>query len=205
MFRCIIYLTCTHVLFFGNGLSSSLVEFSLCVYWLLMFCQRVKVMLPPAVNRPVCQSPSWGLEPDFFFTVRLFPVFWCGALSLTRERVYRLQLLLVLARAVIFGSESRRTPDHILLPLIRDYPNLEDQVRIYIPQEQNSPVIHPDTGFPFRRLLRVSRLRWRYSNPPPRGIESFVLLVPLFKESGWECAAIWCRILTVLRIWNSMY
>jgi hypothetical protein len=34
-----------------------------------------------------------------------------------RGRVYRLQLLLALASAVIFGSESRRTRGHILLTL----------------------------------------------------------------------------------------
>jgi hypothetical protein len=38
----------------------------------------------------------------------------------------------------------------------------------YMPQEQGSPVISPGTGFHFRSLLRVSRLRWRYSTPPPR-------------------------------------
>jgi hypothetical protein len=37
------------------------------------------------------------------------------------------------------------------------------------PQEQGGPVIPPGTGFPFRRLLRLAGLRWRYSNPPPRG------------------------------------
>jgi hypothetical protein len=41
--------------------------------------------------------------------------------------------------------------------------------RIYIHHEQGGPVIRPGTGFPFRRLLRLAGLRWRYSNPPPRG------------------------------------
>jgi hypothetical protein len=54
-----------------------------------------------------------------------------------------LQLLLGLASAAIFGSESRETRDHILLSQIRD--------------------------FPFCRLLRLARLRWRYSTPPPHG------------------------------------
>jgi hypothetical protein len=43
--------------------------------------------------------------------------------------------------------------------------------RIYIPQEQGGPVIAPGTGFPFRRLLRLAGLRWRYSNLPPHGKE----------------------------------
>jgi hypothetical protein len=43
-----------------------------------------------------CQAPIWGLRP-LFITVRHLQACWCGALSLTRERVCRLQLLLVLA------------------------------------------------------------------------------------------------------------
>jgi hypothetical protein len=39
--------------------------------------------------------------------------------------------------------------------------------RIYIPHEQGGPVISLGNGFPFRRLLRLAGLRWRYSNPPP--------------------------------------
>jgi hypothetical protein len=42
--------------------------------------------------------------------------------------------------------------------------------RIYISQEQGGPVITPSTGFPFRRLLRLAGLRWRYPNQPPRGV-----------------------------------
>jgi hypothetical protein len=42
--------------------------------------------------------------------------------------------------------------------------------RIYIPQEQGGTYVPPDTGFPFRRLLRLAALRWRYSTPPPRGV-----------------------------------
>jgi hypothetical protein len=42
--------------------------------------------------------------------------------------------------------------------------------RIYIPQELRGPVTPPGTGFPFRRLLRLAGLRWRYSTPPPQGI-----------------------------------
>jgi hypothetical protein len=61
-------------------------------------------------------------------------------------RVCRLQLLLVLASAVILGSESRGTRDHILLSQIRD--------------------------FPFCRLLRLAGLRWRYSTLPPHGMIS---------------------------------
>jgi hypothetical protein len=63
-----------------------------------------------------------------------------GALSDERTGL-PLKLLVDLASAVILGSDSRGTRDHILLSQIRD--------------------------FPFRRLLRLARQRWRYSTPPP--------------------------------------
>jgi hypothetical protein len=49
-----------------------------------------------------------------------------------RERVCRLQLLLALASAVILGPKSRGTHDHILLSQIRDSPNVEGQVLVFI-------------------------------------------------------------------------
>jgi hypothetical protein len=49
-----------------------------------------------------------------------------------RGYVCRLQLLLVLASAAISRSESGGTHDHILLPKIRDFHNLEDEVPVFI-------------------------------------------------------------------------
>jgi hypothetical protein len=103
-------------------------------------------MLLPTVSRPVClgiKHPS-GAYDQICITVRQLRVRWCGADSLTRGWVCRLQFMLALAIAVILGSESRRTRDHILLSQIRD--------------------------FPFCRLLRLAGLRWRYSSPPPHRI-----------------------------------
>jgi hypothetical protein len=111
----------------------------------------------------VCQSamlsrPIWGPRPDFCY--RQLRVWWCGAPSLTRGSVCRLQLLLVLASVVILGSESHGTHDHVSLSQIWDSPNLEGR----------SPYLYPSgTGWPSytpRRLLRRAGLRWRYSNPP---------------------------------------
>jgi hypothetical protein len=40
---------------------------------------------------------------------------------------------------------------------------------LYVSQLQGGSIIPPGTGFPFRRLLRLAGLQWRYSNPTPHG------------------------------------
>jgi hypothetical protein len=84
--------------------------------------------------------------------------------SLTRGWVCRLQLLLVLASADILRSESHRIHDHVLLSQFRDSPNLEGQVPVFIsPRSRVTRLYPPGNGVPFRRLLRLAGLRWRYS------------------------------------------
>jgi hypothetical protein len=95
---------------------------------------KVKVMLWPTVSRrvyPAVKHPS-GAQDQISITVRQLQVCWCEAPSLTRGWICRLKLLLALASAIILGSESRGTHDHILQSHIRDSPNLEGQVPVFI-------------------------------------------------------------------------
>jgi hypothetical protein len=86
------------------------------------------------------KAPIWGLRPEFYYCRTVAGLSMWGSLSDERTGL-PLQLLLAFASAVILGSKSRGTRDHILLSQIRD--------------------------FPFRRLLRLAGLKWRYSTPPP--------------------------------------
>jgi hypothetical protein len=60
-----------------------------------------------------------------------------------RGRVCRLQLPLVLASTVILGSESRETHDNILLSQIRDSPNLEGQIPVFISRRNRVAQLYP--------------------------------------------------------------
>jgi hypothetical protein len=98
--------------------------------------------LPP-ISSSCRRAPSDPRQEFNFLTeqLRLSPS--CNILS--GERI--LQLLLVLASAVILTVSDSRLPQH-------GWP----VYRIYIPPKH----VTPGTGFPFRRRLRLAGLRCRY-------------------------------------------
>jgi hypothetical protein len=90
-------------------------------------------------------SAIWGPRPDFCYC-QLW-VYRCVAPCLTRGRVCHLQSLLVLINAVILAFKSCCTHDHILLSQIRDYPNLENQVPVFISSRDRVAQLHPLAQF----------------------------------------------------------
>jgi hypothetical protein len=91
-----------------------------------------------------CQAPS-GPQDQIYVTFKQLRVCWCGVPSLTGGRVCRLQMLLAVASAVILESEFHGTHDNILRSQIRDSPNLEGQVPVFISPRDGVTQLHPQT------------------------------------------------------------
>jgi hypothetical protein len=96
-----------------------------------------------SVGQSVLVSGTSGTRDQFFFLFenyfRQLRDCYLVAPSLTRGRVCNLLLLWVLASAVLLGSESRGTQDHILLSQFLRLPNLEGQVPVFIsPRTHNN-------------------------------------------------------------------
>jgi hypothetical protein len=62
------------------------------------------------------KAPIWGLRPNFYYCQTDAALLMWGVHSDERT-----ELLLVLASAVILGSESLGSRDHVLLSQIRDF------------------------------------------------------------------------------------
>jgi hypothetical protein len=104
------------------------------------------------------QAP-WYSRPAIF----CFQLQSCGhspnaTSSLTRGWVYRSQLLLGLANAVILRSESRGTHDHILLPQIRGSSNLEDQVPVFISPRNRVAHLYPQSLGSFEAQINLNNI-----------------------------------------------
>jgi hypothetical protein len=95
------------------------------------------------VNQFILATTPWDSWPPFFFQLNTCSHSLYITFSLTRGWVGRLQLLLALSSAVILRFESRGTHDHILLAQIRDSPNMEDQVPVFITPRNKVARLYP--------------------------------------------------------------
>jgi hypothetical protein len=120
-------------------------DFRDTLYWGVLV--RVRVTLRLAVYRQsvLATSPLRPTIRIFIFRLNTYGYSLCVTSSLKRGWVCRLQLLLGLASAVILRSESCGTDDHILLPQIRDSPNLEGQVPVFISPRNRVSRLYPQT------------------------------------------------------------
>jgi hypothetical protein len=114
---------------------------------------EVEVQLWPTVSRPVHLGVRHlsGTRDQFFFLLEIFfrqlRVCYFVATSLMRGNICNLLLLLVLASAVLLGSESRGTEDHILLPQFLRLPQPGGPgPHIYIPQERVARIYPRELG-----------------------------------------------------------
>jgi hypothetical protein len=107
---------------------------------------RVRVTLRLAVYRQsvlLSDNPLRLTASNFIFQLNTCSYSPYVTSSLTRGWVCRLQLLLIHASAVLLRVESRGTQDHILFSQIRDSPNLEDQVPVFISPRNSVARLYP--------------------------------------------------------------
>jgi hypothetical protein len=132
---------------------------------------------------------------------------------------------MVLASAVILGSKTRGTRDCILLSQIRDSPNLEAQVPLFISPRNREAQLYPRHSVPFSSSPTTPSLRWRYSNPPPRGVltavfnyscqsqsQSYVTTDSQSVSVSWNKTPVWglrpdfyyCHTVAGLLMWGAL-
>jgi hypothetical protein len=97
--------------------------------------------LPPLIR--LGDKPLENHDQHFCFQLNTCGHSSYATSSLTKGWVCRLQLLLVLASALILRSESRGTHDHILLSQIRDFPNLEGLVPVFLTPRNRVAQLYP--------------------------------------------------------------
>jgi hypothetical protein len=127
----------------------------------VLYQVKVNITLWATVSQPVClgvKHPSGTRRPDLYYCQRVAGLLIWGALSDERTGL----------PFTIAAGPRQRSHSRVWVP--RDswaYSTVSDlrfpqpggsRPRIYIPQEQDSPVISPGNGFPSRRLLRLTGL-----------------------------------------------
>jgi hypothetical protein len=129
-------------------------------------------------------SPLWLTTSNFIFQLNTCGYCAYGTSSLSRGWVCPLQLLLVLARAVIHRSESRGTNAHILLSQIRDSPHMEGQVPVFTsPSGTGWPCYTPRHWIPLSSPSLTRRATVEVFKPPPHGRTDWLSLTALLITS----------------------
>jgi hypothetical protein len=156
--------------------------------------------LPP-ISSSWRQAPWDSQHNNFIFRLNTCDYSPYVTSSLTRGWVCRLQLLLVLASAVSLRSESRGAHDHILLSQIRESPNFEGQVPVFIspskrvtqlcPQalgstKSKSKLLYDWRFTTIHFVLASSPLRLTTREPPPPQLNPCEIS-PYVTSSLWIC------------------
>jgi hypothetical protein len=102
---------------------------------------------------------------------------------MTRGRICHLQLQLVLASAVILGSEFNETHDPILLSQIRDSPNLEGQVPVFISSGNRAAVF---IYIIYKNSVRISQETHYVTATKPNRLMLFRETVAVYCENRTE-------------------
>jgi hypothetical protein len=148
-------------------------------------------------------SSSWrqalwdSRHRNFIFQLNIFSYSPYVTYSIMRGRICRLQLLLVLASAVILRSESRGTHDHI-----RDSPNMEGQVPVFISPRNRLGRLYPQAvrslfiaSYDFRIFFHVNgrgnSLRWPHNTLYPQSLALTSLTSGGRSVGGYNCFKSW--------------
>jgi hypothetical protein len=121
-------------------------------------------------------STIWDLQPEFYYCQTLGGLLMWGAFSDERTGL----------SYTIAAGPRQRSHSWIWIPL-DSWPCLivsdlklrqpgGPGPRVYINQAQGGPLILPGTGFPFRRLLWLAEIRWRYSIQPSHRIAFLITI-----------------------------
>jgi hypothetical protein len=115
-------------------------------------------------------SYIWGTRPDFYYCKIVASVLMWGILSEERTVIYNY------CWSSPAQSFSGPSPGRLMTKFYCLRFESPSTLRV------RSPYLYAagtgwhkytkDTGFPFRRLLRIAGLRWRYSNPSPHRSQS---------------------------------